>query len=291
MNSERLSENQPGLPVRAHTSVTALPMIEVKSPCHARWDEMDGDQRSRHCQLCEKSVHNFSELQSKSVSELVATGEKVCIRFRRNPDGSIVTQDNDSYSRRNWLVKLGTVAAGFLSMMALAGCEKLDPTAAWTQGEPLPSFSVEPTEIMGKMVVGEIHVPLAETDVATLIDLNGKTWRSTDGLHVFESESSQVFSLLEFVPGKREFGFGQFVTFDNQGRFVASNSTQCGNDVSITTKGKYKILPENKLEIFVDSIDRNEYCNKKSELPNKMFGVYQMELKAGKLTFAKVIVH
>lgn len=282
-------------PIDVPAKVIALPVIKVEAPCHAKWDEMDGDQRSRHCLLCEKSVHNFSELQSKSVRELISTGDKVCIRFRRNPDGSVVTQDNDSYSRRNWLAKFGTVAAGLFSMMAFGGCEKLDPTAAWTLEEPLPAgpqsdVSKEPAELMGKMVVGEMHDPLAETDVAKQIDLPGKTWRSTNGLHVFESELSQVFSLVEFVPGKGEFGFGQFVTFDKQGCFVASNATQCGNDVSITIKGRYKVLPENKLEIFVESIDRNEYCNKKSETPNKMLGVYQMAKKAGKLTIAKVVV-
>src|SRR5688572_20020017 len=38
---------------------TGLTQIRVASPCRARWDEMEGDERVRFCGHCQKNVYHL----------------------------------------------------------------------------------------------------------------------------------------------------------------------------------------------------------------------------------------
>lgn len=75
-----------------------LSRVTVASPCQARWEEMTGDNRVRHCSQCNLNVHNFSAMTREEVNALLAarmntqTG-RLCGRFYRRSDGTIITQD------------------------------------------------------------------------------------------------------------------------------------------------------------------------------------------------------
>ena len=113
-------------------SLPVLPQVHINTPCRADWDSMAGDAQKRFCGSCQKHVHDLSQLDTESASKLLAKcDQKVCVRVRRNADGSVVTKDND-LSRRNWLSNCATTVAGLMTMLIFGGCE--DP---FTQGEPL----------------------------------------------------------------------------------------------------------------------------------------------------------
>ena len=38
-----------------------LDLINVPVPCSQSWDEMTGDDKARHCQTCDKDIHNISD--------------------------------------------------------------------------------------------------------------------------------------------------------------------------------------------------------------------------------------
>ena len=75
-----------------------LPMLDqiaIASPCEASWDDMVGDERKRHCGMCDLDVHNLSALtrdEAEGVLAKMAEG-RVCARFYRRTDGTILTQD------------------------------------------------------------------------------------------------------------------------------------------------------------------------------------------------------
>ena len=71
------------------------------------------------------------------------------------------------------------------------------------------------------------------------------------------------------------FSFGQFVQFDETG-FIAYNGTMCGNDVRIVTDGTWKWIADDRIEVFVNNIERNEYCSKPSAQPKKTIGVFKL---------------
>jgi len=76
------------------TFTNPLDKIHVASPCAANWDEMVGDQRKRFCSECELNVYNLSGMTRAEAENLLLTSEnRVCVRFYRRRDGSVLTQD------------------------------------------------------------------------------------------------------------------------------------------------------------------------------------------------------
>lgn len=68
--------------------------LRIASPCPISWDDMTGDERSRHCSLCSLSVFNISELSADEVTSLVAKSNgRLCIRMYRRGDGTVMTSD------------------------------------------------------------------------------------------------------------------------------------------------------------------------------------------------------
>jgi hypothetical protein len=77
-----------------HTSKIPLELITVASPCTAPWDAMNGDDRVRFCGQCSQHVYNLSELTQTQAEDLVQEHEgKMCVRFYRRADGTMLTKD------------------------------------------------------------------------------------------------------------------------------------------------------------------------------------------------------
>jgi hypothetical protein len=75
-------------------SLDVLDRIRIASPCHARWEDMAGDDRKRFCCECSLHVYNLSAMTRDEAVELVSGAEgRLCAGFWRRPDGTILTQD------------------------------------------------------------------------------------------------------------------------------------------------------------------------------------------------------
>ena len=70
-----------------------LDVIDVRNPCDESWDHMTGDARERHCAVCNKSVFNLSAMPAGEAETLLAGDGKICVRFFRRADGTVVTHD------------------------------------------------------------------------------------------------------------------------------------------------------------------------------------------------------
>ncbi len=68
--------------------------IKVASPCSANWDAMLGDNRKRFCGDCKLNVYNLSDMSKVDAENfLLASEGRVCVRFFRRTDGTVLTQD------------------------------------------------------------------------------------------------------------------------------------------------------------------------------------------------------
>ena len=68
--------------------------VRVASPCKADWDQMIGTDRVRFCGQCSLNVYNLSAMTRDQAESLIAANEgRLCVRFYRRNDGSIITQD------------------------------------------------------------------------------------------------------------------------------------------------------------------------------------------------------
>lgn len=72
-----------------------LDQIQIASPCPARWEDMTGDDRVRHCAQCDLHVHNISAMTRDEAEGVLAelSEGRVCARFFRRADGTILVQD------------------------------------------------------------------------------------------------------------------------------------------------------------------------------------------------------
>jgi hypothetical protein len=118
-----------------------LDRVRIASPCKADWNEMSGDERSRHCRECKLNVYNVAGLTKKEAEALLekaAAGQRVCLRLSRRADGTIITKD----------CPVGVKLARRLKIRAAA--LRLSATTAflWLFGIAQPSTA---RELMGKI--------------------------------------------------------------------------------------------------------------------------------------------
>ena len=71
-----------------------LENIKIASPCAADWDEMVGDNQRRFCGACKLNVYNLSGMSRREAENLIVQSDgRLCVRFYKRPDGSILTED------------------------------------------------------------------------------------------------------------------------------------------------------------------------------------------------------
>lgn len=105
------------LHARAPRRLPLLDDLRVASPCHERWDEMTGDEQARHCARCDKNVYNLSAMTREAAEALLRQREgRVCVRYYRRSDGTILTADCPVGVRRK-RVQL-VAAAGAMTALA-----------------------------------------------------------------------------------------------------------------------------------------------------------------------------
>ncbi|AKF10037.1 hypothetical protein [Sandaracinus amylolyticus] len=107
-----------------------LSRVRIASPCDARWEDMEGDDRARHCASCDKTVFDFSAMRADEAEALLrAHGESLCAQFFQRADGTILTADCAVGVRRKMRRKLlaATVATITMGVASLAAAAVLAP--------------------------------------------------------------------------------------------------------------------------------------------------------------------
>lgn len=99
-----------------------ISQARIASPCTAKWDEMEGDERTRLCAKCNLNVHNTAMMSEVEVLDLMLAasgGERVCARLFKRADGTLITQDCPvGVSRlRRRARAVATFVAGALSVL------------------------------------------------------------------------------------------------------------------------------------------------------------------------------
>jgi hypothetical protein len=122
--------------VRRRAALPLLQRVTLSSPCHERWEGMQGDERVRHCGRCDKHVYNLTAMRREEAEALLAQADGICVRFLRRPDGTVVSGDcpaGTSRRRRNRV--LGGLAA--LAILGAGVAAAVQPgSGGWVQGAP-----------------------------------------------------------------------------------------------------------------------------------------------------------
>lgn len=145
--------------------------VQVASPCHASWADMAGSETVRFCGSCQKNVYNLSGMKRDEAVELLRASEgRLCVRFYRRADGTVLTEDCPVgvalVLRR---AKRATLAAAALSLGAVAAllatlggsftaktCQRINDLRDGIVEQPL--MGAPPVM---PVMTGEVSVPVA----------------------------------------------------------------------------------------------------------------------------------
>ena len=125
--------------------------LSIPKPCSADWNQMNVEEKSRHCDLCSQSVYSLEDFEESEVVELLQ--QKVCVRIKSNDRGEIKTRSGFS----SMLLLSGLLACGETEMVGEPMPEKPaveQPVEALqiTAGKPVQVNLEEPTQpLMGKI--------------------------------------------------------------------------------------------------------------------------------------------
>jgi hypothetical protein len=159
----------------------ALDDISVASPCHAAWRDMVGSDRVRFCASCQKNVFHLSAMKRDEAIDLVrATEGRVCIRFFRRADGTVLTEDCPvGVSLLVRRAKRATLAAAAISLGAMAAmlalvagflggglaqrsCQRVNDVKQLVidavEPEPVPLMGAAPMPTMGEPAIPAVVI-------------------------------------------------------------------------------------------------------------------------------------
>jgi hypothetical protein len=112
--------------------------LDIANPCSEQWQQMSGTNVGRHCQSCNKTVHNLAALTPSQIERLVyETNGELCARITRRQDGSLVM-------RERFLPTAATAALlTLVSMPVLAAAQSEQPATTIVSGKiesPTPAL-------------------------------------------------------------------------------------------------------------------------------------------------------
>lgn len=155
-----------------------LANVKVAAPCSADWDGMVGNERVRFCGQCSRNVFNLSSMSKAEAENLIEHTEgRLCIRFYRREDGTVLT-DNCPVGLRAIRRRVRRVASAFASAIFtfLAGVglyagvaevnratsSRVGGTTMGTMVAEPPSrpVAIPPSEpvVQGAMVLGKMRI-------------------------------------------------------------------------------------------------------------------------------------
>lgn len=159
----------------AKTTLRLLDQAHIAKPCPANWDEMSGDDRSRHCSMCRLNVYNLSDMTDTEAEQLLQnrTG-RLCVRYFLRPDGKVMTKDCPRGLRafRQRMAKQYVLAASLV--LTALGCAENDKVKKafgidkFEREQPvlmgaLPATSSPPAPTMGRVAPATATMPLPPT--------------------------------------------------------------------------------------------------------------------------------
>jgi hypothetical protein len=139
-----------------------LEKIKVAAPCKAEWRWMYGNDRIRFCNQCQLYVYNLSAMTKEQAEDLILRTEgRLCVRFYRRKDGSILTQNCpqglQAIKERFTRTRTHVVAAilSFLGYLGLLWWTKRVLPAPPIMGQiamPVPQPPIDTRPIVGEVV-------------------------------------------------------------------------------------------------------------------------------------------
>lgn len=137
--------------------------ISIPKPCHEDWNKFTPDERGAFCQVCNKSVFDFTKKTDEEIKDILIqelnAGNKVCGRVNEDQITPVVPSRNLSYAA---LPALNPVDLNFRRLKKFAAALFLV-----FGGLLFTSSKSSAQRLKGKMMVNR-NKPIAETTISNL---------------------------------------------------------------------------------------------------------------------------
>src|SRR5262245_42605944 len=155
--------------------VNPLNRVMIAAPCSADWDQMYGfgNRKVKFCTHCNLNVYNLSEMtRSEAEALITSTESRLCVRFYRRTDGTILTQNCPVGLKRikRRVAWIGQVIHGIiLALVFVLGLHNLSLTKRHFDAilpAPLPELRSdlpEPDAEMGYLSLENLESPSGST--------------------------------------------------------------------------------------------------------------------------------
>ena len=135
-----------------------LKNVKIASPCSMDWDEMYGDDRKRFCGECKLNVYNLSGMTHYDAENLLRNAEgRMCVRFYRRSDGTILTQDCPvGWTRVKKRITAAATAVFSLVITLMGGiffASLFSRNTAIARKLPIPFSTPTPEPLMGAIAM------------------------------------------------------------------------------------------------------------------------------------------
>lgn len=132
--------------------------ISIASPCSANWNEMYGDNCKRFCGDCKLNVYNLSGMRRDEAEALITNAEgRLCVRFYRRADGSVITQDCPvgwarlKHRTKIWATAFASMVMALLTGLLFASMTSRQEPNVGALHIPTPKPTPTPERVMGIM--------------------------------------------------------------------------------------------------------------------------------------------
>lgn len=209
---------------------------------------MQGDERVRHCTDCSLDVYNFSAMTESQIQRiLVATNGRLCARWYRRSDGTIITA-NCPVGFRARVRKISLFAG-----TALSALFAMSPAVAQTSGNASNSTSkAEKSEIRGGIIVVRVAdqtgAVIPQAQVIVLNSANQTVFEGqTDGRGEFQTPGlkSGLYSVEVAFLGFERFKIDAIVVEPNKkGETKVEMQLSVAPTLGVVVDGGGRLEPE-----------------------------------------------
>lgn len=170
---DKMRERDAAAKLLADARKARLPILDnirIASPCPVDWSSMIGDDRSRHCVKCDKTVFDLSSLtRDEAEALIVERAGNSCARYYQREDGKIQLADcSERRTRRATFAAVVLASASIGGTIAIARALARDEAPAVEPVrqtlEPVKSVAPQPEPEVAGVVTIDHETLLKELD-------------------------------------------------------------------------------------------------------------------------------
>lgn len=218
--------------------------ISIPKPCYENWDEMTANNQGRHCNVCAKTVVDFTTMTDSEVQHFFLNrnqDQSTCGRFKAEQLGRITIElPPDIFIRRiaGWKKFLAACLLAFSSM--LFSCDTSITRGEVEIAQPLTGDSAVAAKDSIPKWNGYVGGMVIHYDSTTVVKLECKT---TTGITFSKNEDSLAAPLADTSSNNNEINASSVVT----GMVFKQSDTLVTND---------SVFIKLKTEVSVDCDDQ-----------------------------------